>query len=239
MATTDTELQQLVINVGTEAQILAAIEGGTITENMLSISTDGGSSGSVDIDGTTISTNTNDELQAIGLVNKNVLTSSRINPIYDWVGTYNEWVAQDVATNHPDWFCYITDDAMSNQGDINVAAEVMDMYSHRVISFQPPTPDNNYTWYRLYADNWVEQGGKYVNVNHNSTLLVNLPIEMANAWYITKAGCDQVNALGTFGGNSTITSNTYSTTQIRLGQYNSSSASMSLWWEVCGMVSYD
>lgn len=37
----DTQLQQLVINVGTTAQIEAGIAGGTITENMLSVSTDG------------------------------------------------------------------------------------------------------------------------------------------------------------------------------------------------------
>lgn len=36
----DTKLQQLVINVGTKAQIEAAIAGGTITENMLSVTTD-------------------------------------------------------------------------------------------------------------------------------------------------------------------------------------------------------
>lgn len=37
----DTDLTQLVINVGTTAQIEAGISGGTITENMLSVSTDG------------------------------------------------------------------------------------------------------------------------------------------------------------------------------------------------------
>lgn len=41
MATTDTQLQQLVINVGTDAQIQAGIASGTITEDMLSIATDG------------------------------------------------------------------------------------------------------------------------------------------------------------------------------------------------------
>ena len=41
MPTTDTKLQQLVINVGTTAQIEAAIAGGTITEDMLSVTTDG------------------------------------------------------------------------------------------------------------------------------------------------------------------------------------------------------
>ena len=41
MATTDTNLPQLVINVGTQAQIEAAIQAGTITADMLSITTDG------------------------------------------------------------------------------------------------------------------------------------------------------------------------------------------------------
>lgn len=36
----DTQLQQLIINVGTTAQIEAAIQAGTITADMLSISTD-------------------------------------------------------------------------------------------------------------------------------------------------------------------------------------------------------
>lgn len=37
----DTEIQQLVINIGTTAKIEEAIESGQITENMLSITTDG------------------------------------------------------------------------------------------------------------------------------------------------------------------------------------------------------
>lgn len=40
MPTTDTDLQQLVINVGTTAQIEAAIQAGTITSDMLSVATD-------------------------------------------------------------------------------------------------------------------------------------------------------------------------------------------------------
>lgn len=41
MSTQDTDLQQLVINVGTTAQIEAGISGGTITADMLSLTTDG------------------------------------------------------------------------------------------------------------------------------------------------------------------------------------------------------
>ena len=82
MATTDTELQQLVINVGTEAQIEAGIASGTITSDMLSIATDG-----ADI-------------------------------TYDWVGTLAEYNEQNVAANHPDWLCFITDDVNNSGEDI-------------------------------------------------------------------------------------------------------------------------
>lgn len=44
MPTTDTQIQQLVINVGTKAQIESAIASGTITQDMLSITTDGDTS---------------------------------------------------------------------------------------------------------------------------------------------------------------------------------------------------
>jgi hypothetical protein len=37
--------------------------------------------------------------------------------------------------------------------------KAIDEYDHRVIEFQKPTATNNYTWYRKYADGWVEQGG--------------------------------------------------------------------------------
>lgn len=82
MAATDTQLQQLVINVGTDAQIRAGIAGGTITEDMLSIATDG-----ADI-------------------------------TYDWIGTLAEYNEQDIATNHPDWLCFITDDVNKSGEDI-------------------------------------------------------------------------------------------------------------------------
>lgn len=82
MATTDTQLQQLVINVGTDAQITAGIASGTITEDMLSIATDGS-----DI-------------------------------VYDWVGTLAEYNAQNIATTHPDWLCFITDDVNKSGEDV-------------------------------------------------------------------------------------------------------------------------
>lgn len=67
-----------------------------------------------DVDGITITHNASQELQAIGLINKNsALTAT--NPVYDWVGTQQEYVDQNVASLHPDWLCFITDDAFDPQ----------------------------------------------------------------------------------------------------------------------------
>ena len=60
----------------------------------------------MELDEVTISKNVDDELQAIGVIEKN-----RGNTKYDWVGTYQEWLDQDVAEEHPEWICYVTDDA--------------------------------------------------------------------------------------------------------------------------------
>ena len=60
-------------------------------------------------DGVTIESNSNDKLQAIGTKNKNIAAGATSN-IYDWVGTNEEYEAQDIATTHPEWICYITDD---------------------------------------------------------------------------------------------------------------------------------
>ena len=57
-------------------------------------------------DGTTINTNTNDKLQAIGVIEKNTGAVK-----YDWVGTLAHWTAGRTDGTIPDtWICYITDD---------------------------------------------------------------------------------------------------------------------------------
>ena len=60
-------------------------------------------------DNSTISKNQSNQLQAIGVINKNSANGAT-NPKYDWIGTLAEYNAQTVATSHPDWICYITDD---------------------------------------------------------------------------------------------------------------------------------
>lgn len=65
-------------------------------------------------DNITINKNSNNELQAIGLINKNTAVNAT-NPLYDWVGTREEYVDQNIAELHPDWVCFITDDAFDPQ----------------------------------------------------------------------------------------------------------------------------
>lgn len=50
---------------------------------------------------------------------------------------------------------------------------------HFVIEEQLPTVENNYSWYRLYSDGWVEQGG--IHTAGNGT--INLLIEMSGTNY--------------------------------------------------------
>lgn len=69
--------------------------------------------GNVAVDGDTTSFNANNSLQANGVMNKNT-AGGATEKIYDWVGTLAEYTAQDIATNHPDWLCFITDDQASD-----------------------------------------------------------------------------------------------------------------------------
>ena len=62
------------------------------------------------VDGDTISLNSDNELQAIGLIDKN-----SGNAVYDWVGTLAEYNTAKTAGTIPDsWVCYITDDTLSS-----------------------------------------------------------------------------------------------------------------------------
>lgn len=63
---------------------------------------------------------------------------------------------------------------------------------HKVIEFQAPTAGNNYTWYRKYADGWVEQGGvlqaQTINAGYVATQTLVLPVTMADANYTITFG---------------------------------------------------
>ena len=57
---------------------------------------------------------------------------------------------------------------------------------HQVIEFQAPTAQNNYTWYRKYADGWVEQGGEWVHPSPGTAynnVTITLPVVMSDSNY--------------------------------------------------------
>lgn len=70
-------------------------------------------------------------------------------------------------------------------GEINIGAILEALNNkadagHQVVEFQAPTSSNNYTWYRKYADGWVEQGGSYGGSQNQQ---ITLPVVMADANY--------------------------------------------------------
>lgn len=88
----------------------------------------------VETDDITINKNTSDELQAIGVIDKN-----SGNAKYDWVGTYAQWEAGRSNNSIPDsWICYITDDihdtiVSHNIGDIFYSLRSENMFNGAVV----------------------------------------------------------------------------------------------------------
>ena len=126
---------------------------------------------------------TSNVITATGTKNKNTAAGAT-NPVYDWVGTLAEYTTQAVATNHPDWVCYITDDCEATAYEAYTQSQCNNLFvqkAHEVIEFQAPTAQNNYTWYRKYADGWVEQGGQSQNGS------IAFPVEMADINYFVGA----------------------------------------------------
>ena len=104
---------------------------------------------------------------------------------------------------------------------------------HEVIAFQAPTAGNNYTWYRKYADGWVEQGG-FANVNEVSTTTITLPVTMADTNYIALA---QNNTLSTAADTENgVGIEKTSTTQVTLFTHYINPNTISASWEVKGMA---
>lgn len=98
-----------------------------------------------------------------------------------------------------------------------------------VIESQMPTADNNYTWYRKYADGWVEQGG-FISANAGTTAIVTtLPVKMADGNY-TVLGSVMESYTGTASGGFNFYDRT--TTSFKTNKNNSN---RNLMWHISGM----
>lgn len=106
--------------------------------------------------------------------------------------------------------------------------------TRQVIEFQEPTEQNYYTWYRLYDDGWVEQGGQMNTPDSDYKGTVSLPVEMAN----TKYTINTTSTTGNQHANMTAISGSVSTTsfdiQVTNKYYNAASPTIT-YWQVCGM----
>ncbi len=96
-----------------------------------------------------------------------------------------------------------------------------DLNAHKVIEFQAPTSANNYTWYRKYADGWVEQGGRALvpatNGLSSSSVNVTLPVPIATPEQATLAynGMDGTGYYSNCEDQASVT-----TTTVSIGRWN-------------------
>lgn len=121
------------------------------------------------IDNITITANADDEIQTVAMIDQN----SGIDKI--WTGESADY--EDIANPSNDTFYAITDDIGDSALDIGqITEDVNDLKEHTVIEFQEPTADNGYTWYRLYADGWVEQGGTVPAISGTKTVVFPVPM---------------------------------------------------------------
>lgn len=104
-----------------------------------------------------------------------------------------------------------------------------DLNAHKVIDFQEPTAENNYTWYRLYASGFVEQGGLTATITDTT---VNLPVEMADTNYSIIATSYKADAGSTNASNNGLTVGQRTTTTFFIVLQEQ----RAYFWQVSGMA---
>lgn len=92
--------------------------------------------------------------------------------LYFYIGNFTQSAIENTAGLNAELF--------NDKADLDFGNTTMIDY---VVEKQDPTSENNYTWYRKYADGWVEQGGFLNDNGTDGVISFNLPIEMANTLY--------------------------------------------------------
>jgi hypothetical protein len=226
---------------GTITIIQGGITKGQFTTNQsgdTTVALDAGGGGIGNIDNLTITTNTDSEIQAVAVIDQNTGIAKT------WTGTMAEYDA--IVTKDPETEYIITDDI---GGPATVIAELAEglngkadvsalntKTAHVVTEFQEPTAANNYTWYRKYADGWVEQGGIATGTNGTITLSV----EMAGSNYQIMANVKNTSITGSNAVFSLLTNDLTTTSFGFKKTYNYGSASgvagEDYFWQVSGMA---
>ncbi len=173
-----------IVNDATITITQGGVTKGSFTLNQASgdtIALDAGG-GSIDaIDNLTITKNNDDEIQAVATVNANTAVGAT-NPVYDWVGTLQEYNDQNVAVSHPDWVCFITDDVdgglsvyTKNEVDGILAAlyPVGSLYFGTQTTCPLTTLIPGSTWELVAQDKSIQ--GSSTNHSANTTINAGLP----------------------------------------------------------------
>lgn len=91
--------------------------------------------------------------------------------LYFYVGNFTQTALENTAGLNAELF--------NGKADLSAVA-------HVVTEFQQPTSANNNTWYRRYADGWVEQGSS--NPTSRNTITLPVPMQDANYTLLNAAG---------------------------------------------------
>lgn len=202
---------------------------GSFTLNQASgdtIALDAGGGGVGNIDNITITTNADSEIQAVAVIDQNTGIAKT------WTGTMAEYDA--IVTKDPETEYIITDDIGGSATEIGQITEALNDKvdkGHQVIDFQEPTAANNYTWYRKYADGWVEQGGQGQVTTNGTGNTFSLPVAMVDTNYtivVAKWAGDT--------GNVGFNAEPATTTTFKAGVAYTSALTRSFTWQVSGMA---
>ena len=160
--------------------------------------------GDVDVDGKSITKNSSDELQTIGVINQNDTTTA----LKVWSGDEADlpatkdsntfYATEELGVNlldtlYPVGSIYITTNATCPLSTLIAGSTWVQETSRVLVEKKEPT-DNDPTWYNLYSDGWCEQGG--VLTTSSST-------EMTVAFIKAFANTDYMVTGGSVCGNST------------------------------------
>ena len=134
-----TAVNSTIDDVNEKQDTLIAGTNVTIENNVIS------AKGSIDnVDGVTAIVNEDDILQVTGMLEKNAGDA-----VFDWVGTREEYNSQNLANTHPDWICFITDDAQ----DTSNLLEQVNTVKNELTTKADTTTVNNLV-YPIGTNNW-------------------------------------------------------------------------------------
>ena len=98
--------------------------------------------------------------------------------LYFYVGNFEREAIEQTAG--------ITAEMFSDKADVSRVQELENKTRHVVVEYQAPSSSNKTTWFRIYSDGWVEQGGTVtgswsIAAGAEQIPSVTLPIPVSNA----------------------------------------------------------